>query len=151
MNANIATAAYISINSKFTPLRITLFCICCYNSNFLTLQSEETQYNRLSHADANGHLLCCNFPLTMKIKPSAPLLIWHPCMAFCLAYFLCLLAWKLFGGKLQAAVRKARALWTSALHHHSIKGEGLEVFDRDLDANDANSYPPLLGESRNHT
>ena len=71
-------------------------------------------------------------------------------IVLCLVYFLFLLAWKLFGGKLQAVVKKARVLWTSALHHHSIKGEGLEVFDRDLDANDANSYPPLLG-GWNHT
>ena len=71
-------------------------------------------------------------------------------VVLCLVYFLFLLAWKLFGGKLQAVVKKARVLWTSALHHHSIKGEGLEVFDRDLDANDANSYPPLLG-GWNHT
>ena len=71
-------------------------------------------------------------------------------IALGLAYFLFLLVWKLFGGKLQAVVRKARALWTSALHHHSIKGEGVEEFDRDLDANDANSYPPLLGTAAYH-
>ena len=72
-------------------------------------------------------------------------------MALFLVYFLFLLVWKLFGGKLQAAVRNAGVFWSSALHIHSIKGECLEEFDRDLDANDVNSYPPLLGGSRNDT
>ena len=91
-----------------------------------------------------------HFPLNYEGKTLCTIAEMTP-LALCLVYFLSLLAWKLLGGKLQAAVRKARVMWSSALHHHSIRGERLEEFDRDLDANDANSYPPLLGGSRNHT
>ena len=72
----------------------------------------------------------------------------YTCTTLLLFYFLSLLAWKLFGGKLQAMAQKVKVMWTSIVHHtieHS-RGEGLESFDREVNTGKASSHTPLLRE-----
>jgi hypothetical protein len=60
--------------------------------------------------------------------------------------------WKLIGGKLQALMRKIKAVWSSIVHHprECCEGEVVESFDREPDG-ERNSYPPLLGGSQRPT
>jgi hypothetical protein len=69
-----------------------------------------------------------------------------------LLYFISLLVWKLVGGKLQALMRKIKAVWSSIVHHprECREGEAVESFDRELDSG-RNSHTPLLGGSQRPT
>ena len=68
--------------------------------------------------------------------------------ALLLLYMASLLVWKLSGGKLQAALVKARVAWSSIVHRlrEDSRGDGMEAFDRVQDSSETNSYPPLLEE-----
>ena len=78
-----------------------------------------------------------------------PFVFQETSVALLLLYMVSLLMWKLAGGKILAMVEKAEVVWHSIIGHRRENnghgGEGIDVFDRDLDAD---SYPPLLAGSQ---
>ena len=74
-------------------------------------------------------------------------------LAILLVWFLLLLTWKLLHLQIpQTLIKKAKVTYNSLLRKcgaqdHDSNGEVIESFVREIDTNETNSYPPLLGEA----